>query len=49
MIKSFIPEKVYEVILYIRFSEANYKESIANIFRQIDNFDLLLNYKKIID
>ena len=46
MIKSFIPEKVYEVILYIRFCEANYKESIANIFRQIDNFDLLLNYKQ---
>ena len=46
MIKSFIPEKVYEVILYIRFSEANYKESIANIFRQIDNFDLLLNYNQ---
>ena len=46
MIKSFIPEKLYEVILYIRFSESNYKESIANIFRQIDNFDLLLNYNQ---
>ena len=46
MIKSFIPEKIYEVILYIRFSEANYKESIANIFRQIDNFDLLLDYNQ---
>ena len=46
MIKTFIPEKLYEVILYIRFSEINYTESIANIFRQIDNFDLLLNYKQ---
>jgi len=46
MIKTFIPEKLYEVILYIRFSEINYTESIANIFRQIDNFDLLLDYNQ---
>ena len=46
MIKSFIPEKLNEVILYIRFSEDNYNESIATIFRQVDNFDLLLNYNQ---
>ena len=32
--------------MYIRFSEDNYNESIATIFRQVDNFDLLLNYNQ---
>lgn len=43
VIQNYINNYLYEVLLYLRYSDVNYKESIADILRQTDSYYILLD------